>query len=66
MEIICPNCNGKKVVFDASSLGTTVAFPFLWFFELAAGVDDGVTKKPCPVCRGTGRVFLANTIKNQQ
>lgn len=50
--VICPRCNGRRVVFDPVSLLLSVALPVALLVE--AGRDEGITKRKCPTCRGTG------------
>lgn len=49
---ICPQCKGRRVVFDPMSLLLTVALPITLIVE--HGEDKGITKKDCPTCHGNG------------
>lgn len=54
--VMCPRCKGRRVVFDPYSLMLTVALPLALLLD--AGDDDGITKRRCPVCHGTGMVGM--------
>ncbi len=52
MKIPCPNCKGRRVVFDPMSLLLTVGLPIALLMD--SGKDEGITKQPCPTCDGRG------------
>jgi rubredoxin len=51
---ICPQCKGRRVVFDPMSLFLTIGLPFALLVE--SDDDEGITKKECPTCRGKGKI----------
>ena len=53
--MICPQCNGRKVVFDPISLLLTVALPIALIIECDdTEKDNSITKRICPTCEGNG------------
>ena len=55
---ICPQCKGRRVVFDPISLLLTIGLPFAMLIESDDDKDINITKKKCPTCYGNG--FIAH------
>lgn len=54
--VVCPQCRGRRVVFDPMALFTGIALPIVLLVE--ADSDHGVSKKTCPTCNGGGYLRL--------
>jgi len=55
MTCICPNCKGKKFVFNPECLFLTVMVPLAFLIEHNQQ-EEGLTKKICSLCKGKGVV----------
>ena len=54
-KILCPKCNGRRVIFDPSSLLLTIGLPIALLIECDDDVgDNSITKRICPTCKGKG------------
>ena len=50
----CKKCNGKGYVFDKSSVFLTVCLPIALFIDWLEDEKNGVSRKICTNCKGTG------------
>jgi hypothetical protein len=55
-SIVCPQCKGRRSVFDPTSLFLTIGFPVALLLE--SGSSEGFTRKKCPTCDGRGYFHL--------
>lgn len=60
---ICPQCRGRRVIFNPIALGLTIALPIALLVE--SDSDFGVTKKACPTCNGNGYLSLPSSKGDQ-
>jgi|FAXJ01.1.fsa_nt_gi hypothetical protein len=60
-ELLCPQCKGRKLVFNPLSLFLTVGLPIALIMELNVHPDDGaMTKRICPTCKGKGYICIGD------